>query len=74
MAKHWFPVFTTSRCSLCGACVYACPDNLLSLKSGAVFLENIELCRPNCFKCAKACQNGAVGILRPPKPCDCCSF
>ncbi|MDR2943601.1 MAG: 4Fe-4S dicluster domain-containing protein [Methanosarcinales archaeon] len=37
-------------------------------------LSDPMLCPVNCFKCAQACPNDAVGIIRPAKPCDCCSF
>ncbi|WP_318785156.1 4Fe-4S binding protein [Methanimicrococcus hacksteinii] len=74
MAKHWFPVFSNSKCAHCGSCVKACPDSLLESESGLPVLSNPDLCRPNCFECTKACSEGAVGIVRPAKPCDCCSF
>ncbi|WNY28875.1 hypothetical protein MmiEs2_10880 [Methanimicrococcus stummii] len=74
MAKHWFPVFSSDKCRRCGACLLACPHDLLKQNDSAPILENSDLCPVNCFICAKACPNDAAGIIRPAKPCDCCSF
>ncbi|MCL2862821.1 MAG: 4Fe-4S binding protein [Methanimicrococcus sp.] len=74
MAKHWFPVFSVAKCVQCGVCVSSCPESLLNFADASPVLLDEELCRPNCFECVKACERGAVGILRPAKPCDCCSF
>ncbi|MCL2142380.1 MAG: 4Fe-4S binding protein, partial [Methanimicrococcus sp.] len=84
---HWFPVFSFDKCIRCGNCVSSCPERILflelqnsaidqsfSFQSHFPIVKYPDFCRPNCFECVKTCQNNAVGILRPSKPCDCCSF
>ena len=82
MAKHWFPVFSDHKCVQCGSCVSICPAHVLIFETAlkpdktdtSPILTNPDLCRPNCFECVKVCKSKAVGIIRPAKPCDCCSF
>ncbi|WNY24392.1 hypothetical protein MmiHf6_17230 [Methanimicrococcus hongohii] len=78
MAKHWFPVFSSDKCHQCEACLLICPVHIIELTelNGNFIpaLSDSDECLVNCFKCVKICPNNAVGIIRPAKPCDCCSF
>ncbi|WNY25227.1 4Fe-4S dicluster domain-containing protein [Methanolapillus millepedarum] len=81
MAIHWFPFFKLEKCAHCGKCISACPHHLLFQKQDDndpnLFVPKItdpQLCPVNCSKCAGSCAYGVIGIIRPAKPCDCCSF
>ncbi|MBZ3935862.1 4Fe-4S dicluster domain-containing protein [Methanimicrococcus blatticola] len=77
MAKHWYPVFSSEKCKQCKTCLSACPFEILKFNDSADSIPSLsdsDLCPVNCFKCAQACPNNAVGVIRPAKPCDCCSF
>ncbi|WP_338099016.1 4Fe-4S dicluster domain-containing protein [Methanolapillus africanus] len=82
MAIHWFPFFKLEKCAHCGKCISACPHQLLFQKQeenkpDGTFvpkISNPELCPMNCSECVKSCDCGVIGIIRPAKPCDCCSF
>ncbi|WP_420846975.1 4Fe-4S dicluster domain-containing protein [Methanolapillus ohkumae] len=81
MAKHWFPFFKPEKCIHCGNCISACPSRLLYSKTDEnrpdLFFPKItdpELCPVNCFDCVRSCPRDVIGIIRPARPCDCCSF
>jgi ferredoxin len=60
---------TAARCTLCMACVAACPTGALSARGDAPRLEFREsLCR-QCGVCAKTCPEGAL-TPQPRLLCD----
>jgi len=42
------------KCDNCGACIKACPKNILKEKNGKIIIQNIEECNL-CNACAEAC-------------------
>jgi len=48
-----------SLCTLCGACVAACPQHIFRIADGAVTTHNEERCI-RCGLCVKVCPVGAV--------------
>ncbi len=61
------PAITPSKCTGCGWCVAACPDNLLVLESIAgkksATLEHPDPCT-GCAKCIPAYNFGAIKMIR----------
>ena len=58
-------LFEPERCSACGACVPACPEELHSLRAGpsgtAHLVDRAASCR-GCGACADECPNGALRV------------
>jgi ferredoxin len=61
------PLINPSKCTGCGWCVAACPDNLLVLETLAgkksAVLEHPEPCT-GCAKCIPVCHFGAIRIKK----------
>ncbi len=61
------PAITPSKCTGCGWCVAACPDNLLVLESIAG-MKSATLVKPDtctgCAKCIPACNFGAIKMIK----------
>ena len=60
------PVLREDLCTLCGRCVYACPEGMLSLRpadgeGGTRFSLEISRC-VRCGLCARACRTGALSM------------
>ena len=53
--------YSHSRCLLCGRCVSACPEQVLSLQADAVAIDRAR-CIP-CDECTRACPSGAVRLV-----------
>ena len=61
------PVVDPARCTGCGWCVAACPDNLLVLETikgkKTASLINEGVC-PGCAKCIPVCNFGAIKMVK----------
>jgi ferredoxin len=61
------PAITPSKCTGCGWCVAACPDNLLVLESIAG-KKSATLVKPDtctgCAKCIPVCNFGAIRMVK----------
>jgi pyruvate formate lyase activating enzyme len=51
-------LYRVDRCTLCGACVEACPRNAISIRNGAIYRHR-ERC-DGCGVCTDVCPEGAV--------------
>lgn len=59
------PVVDKGRCTGCGACVEACPDDLLYMgEEGGPILREEWRCW-DCFSCVRACPNRALWMRLP---------
>lgn len=59
MAKKVLPVINKSKCTACGLCVDACPEEVLALINGELVLEKPEDCI-YCAICEETCPENAV--------------
>ena len=61
------PEITPNKCTGCGWCVAACPENMLVLETIAgkksATLENPDPCT-GCAKCIPACNFGAIRMVK----------
>ena len=61
------PIVDSARCTGCGWCVGACPDNLLFLEvqegKKSASLINADVC-PGCAKCIPVCNFGAIRMKK----------
>lgn len=59
------PTCDTSRCTMCGKCLDACPQHACDLDRGGRFSVEAAYC-VNCGACAVACPENALEM----RPCD----
>ena len=52
--------FLENKCTLCGACVEACPQNAHKIENGIHIFERDKCV--SCGKCEEACLNGALTL------------
>ena len=67
------PVITDSSCVACGACVKACPRNLIELRKKAKKEKKIYVACSNCDKggiARKACKVACIGCNKCVKVCE----
>ncbi len=67
VAYKYMPVFELNEkaCDGCGACVKACPVNIIKLSKGKPKISDITLCTM-CKGCAEACPPKAIRIGSDP--------
>ena len=53
------PVIDTKKCTLCGSCIAACPEDVLALEGNALVYAHPEQCTL-CAECESVCPEGAV--------------
>lgn len=53
------------KCDLCGACVGACPENVMNLTLRELEIDN-DGCT-NCSKCVWVCPVGALALILEKK-------
>jgi NAD-dependent dihydropyrimidine dehydrogenase PreA subunit len=56
------PVINTDECVSCGACVEACPADVLELGDEAVEISDADSC-VGCGACMDACPTGAISEI-----------
>lgn len=59
MAEKVLPIINKKKCTVCGLCVDACPEEVLSLISGELTLVNPQDCI-YCATCEETCPENAV--------------
>ena len=59
MADLNLPVIDEQKCTLCGACVKVCTENVLALEAGVLVFVHPEQCTL-CAKCESVCPENAV--------------
>jgi electron transport complex protein RnfB len=67
------PVFNDEKCVACGACVRACPRNLIELRKKAKKERKLYVACSNCDKggpARKACQVACIGCNKCLKVCE----
>jgi len=53
------PVIDVKKCTLCGACVEICPEDVLAIDDSALVFVHPEQCTL-CAECESVCPEGAV--------------
>ena len=59
MANLILPVIDQNKCTLCGDCVDACPEEVLGLDSSRLVFTQPEACT-YCTNCEAVCPEDAV--------------
>ena len=59
MAELNLPVIDATKCTLCGICVNACPEEVLAIEADALVFAHPEQCTL-CAECEAVCPEGAV--------------
>lgn len=59
---RFYPGVNARLCSGCGACLKACPVNVIKQKEGAITIDYSGCIA--CFCCQEACPEGAISIKR----------
>jgi len=59
MADLNLPVIGATKCTLCGICVDACPEEVLAIEAGALVFAHPEQCTL-CAECEAVCPESAV--------------
>ncbi len=54
-------MFYSSKCTICGKCIDACPNKAISIENGFIKTDR-HLCK-NCGKCALSCPSSAREII-----------
>jgi hydrogenase-4 component H len=72
IASVVLPEIDPARCHACGACVSACPGNVLALAGGRLRLVAPDAC-DYCGRCEEVCPTRAITCpyvirLAPPPP------
>ena len=55
------PKINLNACSGNGACIDACPESVLEMKDGRVFIANPENCI-ECGACVDSCGSSALSL------------
>ena len=59
MAELNLPVIDATKCTLCGICVDACPEEVLAIEAGSLVFTHPEQCTL-CAECETVCPENAV--------------
>ena len=62
MADQNLPVIDVKKCILCGLCVDACPEDVLTLETDTLVVANPDQCTM-CAECESICPQGAVACF-----------
>jgi len=58
--SHWvLPSINLVQCSRCGACIEACPESAVEMRSEGPFFARPGDCT-YCAECEEACPQGAI--------------
>ena len=61
MADLTLPVIDGKKCTVCGACVDACPEGVLAIEAGTVIFADPDSCTM-CAECESVCPENAVRV------------
>ncbi len=59
--KYYPEIKISEECTACGACIEACPRDILKLEDGKVEIQNLEECIL-CKSCSEACELNAIEV------------
>ena len=59
MAELNLPVIDAAKCTLCGICVDACPEEVLAIEADTLVFSHPDQCTL-CAECEALCPEGAV--------------
>lgn len=59
---RFYPKLDYGNCTLCNACVDACPNKVMSIKSERVVIDYSECI--SCFCCQEACPSSAIKVKK----------
>lgn len=59
---YFYPKVEHKNCVLCGACVQACPNKVISIKSNRIFIDYSGC--TSCFCCQEFCPNSAIKVKK----------
>ena len=59
---RFYPKVEYGNCNLCGACVDACPNKAISIKSNRIIIDYSKCI--SCFCCQEACPNSAIKVKK----------
>lgn len=62
MADRNLPVIDQQKCTLCGACVDVCPEQVLAVETNALVYAKPQACTM-CAECESVCPEGVVSVF-----------
>ena len=60
MAKNWYPVIDSKKCSACLTCVNFCKHAVYAIKNGKPKVIKPENCVESCHGCGNICPEKAI--------------
>lgn len=61
MAERNVPEINRQKCTICGLCVDACPEDVLAIEDSSLILANASDCTM-CAECESVCPEQAVSV------------
>ncbi len=61
MKDQALPIIDSKKCTVCGLCVYNCPETALAVQDTSLVFVNSEACT-YCGTCEDTCPEGAVRL------------